>query len=82
MLTLLIGEVEVWVDGERAISVDGLTLRDSGKSIIKGMHFETFFGGMYVRLYNGNVGFNAIFWMKDILLNGLLLKTKELGSRT
>ncbi|XP_006460565.1 hypothetical protein AGABI2DRAFT_203648 [Agaricus bisporus var. bisporus H97] len=39
------GEVEVWIDGERTINIAGLKFRDSEKSIIKGMHFETFFGG-------------------------------------
>ena len=33
------------VNGETAILVSGLMLRSHEESIIKGMHFETFFGG-------------------------------------
>ncbi|KAL0950898.1 hypothetical protein HGRIS_007657 [Hohenbuehelia grisea] len=39
------GELQLWMDGVSAISVSGLTLRDSAESHIKGMHFQTFFGG-------------------------------------
>lgn len=39
------GEIELWIDGESVIYGTGLLLRTSDKSIIKGMHFETFFGG-------------------------------------
>ncbi|TFY63945.1 hypothetical protein EVG20_g6115 [Dentipellis fragilis] len=39
------GEVELWVDGKSVISVDGLVLREDAESHIKGMHFQTFFGG-------------------------------------
>ncbi|KAA1476932.1 hypothetical protein DENSPDRAFT_867438 [Dentipellis sp. KUC8613] len=39
------GEVELWVDGKSVISVDGLILREDAESQIKGMHFQTFFGG-------------------------------------
>ncbi|KAF9445950.1 polysaccharide lyase family 14 protein [Macrolepiota fuliginosa MF-IS2] len=39
------GEVQLWVDGEPVITVHGLLLRQSNQSIIKGMHFQTFFGG-------------------------------------
>ncbi|KAF9041659.1 hypothetical protein BJ165DRAFT_1490208 [Panaeolus papilionaceus] len=39
------GELQLWVDGVSAISVGGLSLRESDESKIKGMHFQTFFGG-------------------------------------
>jgi hypothetical protein len=41
------GEIELYVDGKSVISVSGLILRDQegADARIKGMHFETFFGG-------------------------------------
>ncbi|KAJ4490313.1 polysaccharide lyase family 14 protein [Lentinula aciculospora] len=39
------GEIELWIDGRPVISITSLTLRHSEKSKLKGMHFQTFFGG-------------------------------------
>ncbi|KAF6748692.1 polysaccharide lyase family 14 protein [Ephemerocybe angulata] len=39
------GEVEVWIDGRRVISIDGLMLRESDAHSIRGIQFQTFFGG-------------------------------------
>jgi len=39
------GELQLWVDGISVINVDQLVLRESEESRIKGMHFQTFFGG-------------------------------------
>ncbi|KAJ3893855.1 hypothetical protein GG344DRAFT_42377 [Lentinula edodes] len=39
------GEIELWIDGASVISVTGLRFRNSEKSGLKGMHFQTFFGG-------------------------------------
>ncbi|KAL0574095.1 hypothetical protein V5O48_007854 [Marasmius crinis-equi] len=39
------GELELVVDGCSVICVQGLTFRDSDEAVIKGMHFQTFFGG-------------------------------------
>ncbi|KAF8514708.1 hypothetical protein BU17DRAFT_52395 [Hysterangium stoloniferum] len=39
------GEVELWIDGVSVLKVDGLVLRTSDKSLIQGLHFQTFFGG-------------------------------------
>ncbi|EIW80200.1 polysaccharide lyase family 14 protein [Coniophora puteana RWD-64-598 SS2] len=39
------GEVQVWVDGQSVINVNGLILRENADSRIKGIHFSTFFGG-------------------------------------
>ena len=36
------GEIEVFVNGERAILA---TLRESNESLVQGIHFQTFFGG-------------------------------------
>ncbi|KAF8641434.1 hypothetical protein AX16_009947 [Volvariella volvacea WC 439] len=41
------GELQLWVDGKSVIEVTGLTLREGvdAQAKIKGMHFQTFFGG-------------------------------------
>ncbi|RDB20738.1 hypothetical protein Hypma_012163 [Hypsizygus marmoreus] len=39
------GEIQLWFDGVEVISVKGLTFRESAEARIKGMHFQTFFGG-------------------------------------
>ena len=46
-LYLFSGEVELWVNGSSVIKATGLILRDEEASHIKGMHFQTFFGGAY-----------------------------------
>lgn len=40
------GEIELWVDGKSVIKVTGLVLRNSQESVIQGLHFQTFFGGV------------------------------------
>lgn len=40
------GEVEVRLNGKIAIYVSGLSLRNDTASVIQGLHFQTFFGGM------------------------------------
>lgn len=42
-----LGEVQVWLDGISVINVTGLVLRSTKEAIFQGMHFETFFGGMW-----------------------------------
>ncbi|KAI5987349.1 polysaccharide lyase family 14 protein [Pisolithus orientalis] len=39
------GEVQVWINGDCVIHARGLVLRVDEESHIKGMHFQTFFGG-------------------------------------
>ncbi|VDB91484.1 unnamed protein product [Peniophora sp. CBMAI 1063] len=39
------GQVELFIDGRSLFRVDGLTLREDASARIKGMHFQTFFGG-------------------------------------
>ncbi|GAW03324.1 polysaccharide lyase family 14 protein [Lentinula edodes] len=39
------GEIELWIDGASVISITGLSFSNSEKSRLKGMHFQTFFGG-------------------------------------
>lgn len=47
------GEIQVWVDGVSAIFVTRLVLRESENARIKGMHFQTFFGGgLFVPMYS------------------------------
>lgn len=40
------GELELWIDGRSVVNVGGLVLRarDAGK--LRGIQFQTFFGGM------------------------------------
>jgi len=42
------GEIQLWIDGTSVINVSGLMLREEEASHIKGMHFQTFFGGIYL----------------------------------
>ncbi|EEB87593.1 hypothetical protein MPER_15008, partial [Moniliophthora perniciosa FA553] len=50
------GELQLWIDGRPVIQVDGLIFRDSEQSIIKGMHFQTFFGGnVAIRVKNAGL---------------------------
>lgn len=44
-----IGEIEVFIDGQSVITATGLILRDPGasESRIRGLHFQTFFGGKW-----------------------------------
>lgn len=42
---ILVGEIDVYVDGKNVISVGGLVFREDVESKVKGMHFQTFFGG-------------------------------------
>lgn len=39
------GEIQLWINGVPVIHVKGLILREESASHIKGMHFQTFFGG-------------------------------------
>ena len=50
-LTGFIGQIQLWFDGNSVIDLDGLTLRDTEAGKIKGMHFQTFFGGMSLKWF-------------------------------
>ncbi|KAH7912293.1 polysaccharide lyase family 14 protein [Hygrophoropsis aurantiaca] len=39
------GEIQLWINGECVLHITGLILREEEASHIKGMHFQTFFGG-------------------------------------
>jgi hypothetical protein len=41
------GEIQLWINGTSVINVSGLMLREDEASHIKGMHFQTFFGGRH-----------------------------------
>ena len=41
------GEIQLFVNGKSVINVNGLVLRDSAAGRIRGMQFQTFFGGAY-----------------------------------
>lgn len=45
-LILVLGEIEVRLNGEVAILVTGLTIRTREDSHIQGIHVQTFFGGL------------------------------------
>ena len=46
------GEVQLWIDGVSVIHAVGLVLREDVESHIKGMHFQTFFGGEPLFFYS------------------------------
>ena len=75
------GEIELYVDGESVVCVSGLILRDekSADAKIKGMHFQTFFGGTagqptYLMILN-------LYSKQDIRLTGRLQKIRKHGLR-
>ncbi|KAG6899044.1 hypothetical protein C0993_001431 [Termitomyces sp. T159_Od127] len=39
------GEIQLWVDGKSVMDIKGLVICDAENARIKGMHFQTFFGG-------------------------------------
>lgn len=39
------GQVQIWINGELTIDLQGVSLRESADSVVQGMHFQTFFGG-------------------------------------
>ena len=45
------GQIQLWFDGNLVIDLDGLTLRETEAGKIKGMHFQTFFGGMSLKRF-------------------------------
>ena len=48
------GQIQLWIDGNSVINVDGLSLRETESGKIKGMHFQTFFGGMFLVIQTFN----------------------------
>ena len=45
----LLGEITLYIDGSPVIFIDGLSLQTSEDGKMMGMHFQTFFGGAFVR---------------------------------
>jgi hypothetical protein len=41
----VLGELQLWINGKCVIHAKGLIFREDETSHIKGMHFQTFFGG-------------------------------------
>ncbi|EJD05556.1 uncharacterized protein FOMMEDRAFT_145058 [Fomitiporia mediterranea MF3/22] len=39
------GEIDLWVEGKKVISLADVTLREEANATIQGFHFQTFFGG-------------------------------------
>ena len=46
MISGVSGEVEVWLDGKSVIKLDKISIRESTAGRIRGMHVQTFFGGL------------------------------------
>lgn len=44
----VLGELQLWINGECVIHAKGLIFREDEASHIKGMHFQTFFGGAQI----------------------------------
>ena len=40
------GQIMLWINGQSKINVTGVSMRTASNSTIKGLHFQTFFGGM------------------------------------
>lgn len=45
------GELEMFVDGQSVVNVGGLVLTNSTSGRIRGMQFQTFFGGKHNLLW-------------------------------
>jgi len=39
------GELDLWVNGEKVISAEGVIMREDEACVARGAHFQTFFGG-------------------------------------
>ena len=48
------GELQLWADGVSVVNVSGLVMRNSSSGRIRGMMFQTFFGGMFKGLLSRN----------------------------
>lgn len=48
-LTYSAGQIQLWINGNSVIDLNGVTLRDAEAGRIRGMHFQTFFGGMLLK---------------------------------
>ena len=46
----LLGEIEVFVDGQSVLLIDGVVLCDDPSARICAIHFQTFFGGLSPRV--------------------------------
>ena len=46
---LSLGEITLYIDGSPVISIDELSLQTSEDGKMMGRHFQTFFGGAFVR---------------------------------
>lgn len=55
------GELELFVNGESVINVDGLILRDDDSGRIRGMQMQSFFGGKFTP-YILQSSLNNTFW--------------------
>ena len=73
------GEVQLWINGKSVIEITGLILREDKASHIKGMHFETFFGGRHLLLCLITCSWFLLFQVTNP--TGHHQKTRGLGLR-
>ena len=78
-----VGEIQLWIDGKSVIEIPGLVLREDEASHIKGMHFQTFFGGRH--LYSRPISCSdcqLLLLCQATNPIGHRLKTRRLGLQT
>jgi hypothetical protein len=73
------GEVQLWINGKSVIEITGLIVREDKVSHIKGMQFETFFGGRHFYLCPVSCSWFLLFQVTDP--TGHHRKTRRLGLR-
>ncbi|KAG8862228.1 hypothetical protein FRB96_001807 [Tulasnella sp. 330] len=39
------GEIDIWANGEKVICATGIVIRENSDTVVRGAHFQTFFGG-------------------------------------
>jgi len=39
------GEIDIWVNGDKVICITGIVIRENADTVVRGAHFQTFFGG-------------------------------------
>jgi hypothetical protein len=62
----ILGELQLWINGECVIHAKGLIFREDEASHIKGMHFQTFFGGARMLLL-------LVIWQMLFVANWFLI---------
>jgi hypothetical protein len=77
-----VGEVQLWVNGKSVIEITGLILREDEALHIKGMHFQTFFGGKHLLRPSAISACQLSLLCQATNPIGHRQKTRRLGLRT